>query len=161
MIANQSRLTSRSCCSSCSSGTHYLRKSIVTAATCCLLFGIAAAQEQDLTPRLSHIQDGVTDRVPLVTAFPDYPSIARRDRIEGEATVCFRIDVRGRVLSARIKSSSHRIFVKPTLRAIRASSFVALRPEQTLKGSKTCRTYRYRLDPVVPDPEVLGSKNDQ
>ena len=116
----------------------------------------APAEEQDLTPRLSHIQDEDTDRVPVLTAFPDYPSIARRDRIEGEATVCFRIDSRGKVLSARIKRSSHKIFVKPSLRAIRASSYEPLRPGQSLKGSKTCRTYRYRLDPVPPDPEVLG-----
>lgn len=116
----------------------------------------AGAQEQDLTPRLSHIQDDDTDRVPLLTAFPDYPSIARRDRIEGEATVCFRIDSRGKVLSARVRKTSHKIFVRPSLRAIRASSYEPLRPGQTLKGSKTCRTYRYRLDPVRPDPEVLG-----
>ncbi|MBT8077336.1 MAG: energy transducer TonB [Gammaproteobacteria bacterium] len=114
------------------------------------------AQEQDLTPRLSHVTDDDTDRVPMVTAFPDYPSIARRDRIEGEATVCFRIDTRGKVLSPRVRESSHRIFVKPTLRAIRASSFEPLRPGQTLKGSKTCRTYRYRLESLPSNPDVLG-----
>ena len=128
----------------------------VLATSCLLISFAAAAQEQDLTPRLSHITDGDTDRVPLVTAFPDYPSIARRDRIEGEATVCFRIDTRGKVLSPRVRESSHKIFVKPTLRAIRASSFEPLRPGQTLKGSKTCRTYRYRLDPVQQDPDVIG-----
>jgi len=121
-----------------------------------LCVGAAVGQEQDLTPRLSHIQDSDTDRIPHVTAFPDYPSIARRDRIEGEAIVCFRIDTRGKVLSAKIRSSTHKIFVKPSLRAIRDSSFQPLRVDQTLHGSKTCRTFRYRLDPVPTDPEVLG-----
>ncbi len=120
-----------------------------------LLVGVAVSatgQEQDLQPRLSHIQDWQTDRLPLVTAFPDYPSIARRDRIEGEAIVCFRIDTEGKVRSSKIKTSTHKIFVKPSLRAMRASSFAPLRPGQTLDGSRTCRTFRYRLDPVVADP---------
>lgn len=121
----------------------------------------AAAQQQDLTPRLSHIQDDDTDRVPRVTAFPDYPSVARRDRIEGEAVVCFRIDSRGKVLSAKVRTRTHKIFVKPSLRAIRESSYEPLRPGQTLDGSKTCRTYRYRLDPVPVDPEVYGSGEEQ
>ena len=126
-----------------------------------LLFaGTTGAQEQDLTPRLSHIQDDDTDRIPRVTSFPDYPSIARRDRIEGEATVCFRIDTRGKVLSAKIKTRTHKIFVKPTLRAIRNSSYEPLRVDQTLDGSKTCRIYRYRLDPIPTDPEVLGIEEE-
>ena len=112
----------------------------------------ATGEEQQLTPHLSHIQDWQTDRQPLLTAFPDYPSIARRDRIEGEAIVCFRIDTNGKVRSAKIKTSSHKIFVKPTIRAMRASSFEPLRAGQTLDGSKTCRTFRYRLEPVVVEP---------
>ena len=128
----------------------------------CLLVFVAgsAHAQQDLTPRLSHIQDDETDRVPRVTAFPDYPSIARRDRIEGEATVCFRIDSRGKVLSAKVKTRTHRIFVKPSLRAIRASSYEPLRANQTLEGSKTCRTYRYRLESIPTDPEVLGVEEE-
>lgn len=125
------------------------------------LSGVAVAQQQDMTPRLSYIQDDDTDRVPVVTAFPDYPSVARRDRIEGEAVVCFRIDSRGKVLSAKVRSSTHKIFVKPSLRAIRASSYEPLQPGQSLEGSKTCRTYRYRLDPVPVDPEVIGTAEGQ
>ena len=141
-------MAKRSCC-----------KALLSCIPCSVLLlpvgvtGLAAGQEQDLTPRLSHIQDSESDRVPAVTAFPDYPSIARRDRIEGEATVCFRIDSRGKVLSAKIKTRTHKIFVKPTLRAIRESSFEPLRPGQTLGTSKTCRTFRYRLDPVIVDAE--------
>ena len=122
---------------------------------------VVADEEQDLTPRLSHIQDENKDRMPQLTAFPLYPSIARRDRIEGEAIVCFRIDSRGKVLSAKIKTSTHKIFIKPSLRAIRASSFLPLQPGQILQGSKTCRTYRYRLDPVPVDPDVYGPAEEE
>ena len=73
--------------------------------------------------------------------------------------MCFRIDTRAKVLSAKIKSTSHKIFVKPTLRAIRASSFEPLGPGQILKGTKTCRIYRYRLESVPVDPTVYGPED--
>ena len=60
----------------------------------------AAAAGQDST-RVRHFIDTATDRVPATTAFPKYPSIARRDRIEGDATVCFKIRANGRVSRAR------------------------------------------------------------
>ena len=101
--------------------------------------------------RVSYISDSSTDRHPVTTAFPRYPSIARRDRIEGEATVCFKIDARGKVKRVSVKSYSHRIFRKPALRAIKKSSFEPLRPDQVLATVKTCRTYRFNLDPFVAD----------
>lgn len=97
----------------------------------------------------THIVDTSTDRTPAKTAFPKYPRIARRDRIEGEATVCFRIDVRGRIRSARVREATHPIFKRPALRAIRASSFEPLAPDEVLDTSRTCRTYRFRLEPVL------------
>ena len=98
--------------------------------------------------RVTLLRDSFSDRQPLKTAFPSYPSIARRDRNEGEATVCFDIDARGKIKRASIKSYTHKIFRKPSLRAIRRSSFVPLQPDQVLARNETCRTYRFRLNEV-------------
>ena len=110
---------------------------------------LALADETDL--HVSYISDSSTDRQPTKTAFPKYPSIARRDRIEGEATVCFKIDARGKVKHASVKDYSHKIFRRPALRAIKKSRFEPLRPDQVLAKSKSCRIYRFRLDPVVAE----------
>ena len=99
--------------------------------------------------RVSFLRDLSTDRKPVSTIFPSYPSIARRDRIEGEATVCFKIDVRGKVKRASVKSYSHKIFKKPALRAMKRSSFEPLQPGQVLGRSKECRTYRFSLEPIL------------
>lgn len=104
-----------------------------------------------------HLSDSSTDRIPAITAFPKYPVIARRDRIEGEAIVCFTIDVDGSVRRPKIQRSTHKIFRDPAMRAIRASSFEPLARGQTLNGSRTCRTYRFRLDPITAstaDPDL-------
>jgi TonB family protein len=108
--------------------------------------GVAA----DETPaRFAGFKDTTTDRIPAQTTFPQYPTIARRDRIEGDATVCFRIKADGRISRPRVTDYSHKIFAKPTLRAIRKSSFEPLAPGQVLRTSKTCRTYRFRLEPIL------------
>ncbi len=114
-----------------------------------LLLLIAPSLLADEIERLRHVIDSSTDRTPLVTAFPSYPRIARRDRIEGDATVCFRIDQRGRIRRARIREVSHPIFRRAALRAIRESSFEPLEPGQVLATALTCRTYRFRLEPVL------------
>ena len=101
--------------------------------------------------RVSFLRDLSTDRKPVSTIFPSYPSIARRDRIEGEATVCFKIDVRGKVKRASVKSYTHKIFKKPALRAIKRSSFEPLQPGQVLGRTKECRTYRFRLEPILAE----------
>jgi TonB family protein len=92
--------------------------------------------------------DSPGERLPAVTAFPKYPSIARRDRIEGEAVVCFHIDARGKVVRPSIRSSTHKIFEKPAMRAIRRSSFTPLADGKKPAVAKTCRTYRFRLDRI-------------
>jgi TonB family protein len=97
---------------------------------------------------VSHFTDSSADRQPAVTAFPRYPSVARRDRIEGEAMVCFNIDARGRVLRPSVRSSTHRIFEKPAMMAIRRSSFAPLAAGGKPAAAKTCRTYRFRLDSI-------------
>ena len=116
-----------------------------------LLLGSALAVAQQQAASVTHFLDSNTDRVPLLTAFPSYPSIARRDRIQGEATVCFKVKQDGRITRAKLKVSTHRIFRKPVLRAIKKSTFEPLAPNQILATAKTCRTYRFRLEPILVD----------
>jgi TonB family protein len=113
------------------------------------LLGTMNASAQVETTTVTHFLDSNTDRVPLLTAFPTYPSIARRDRIEGEATVCFMITKEGRITRARLEEASHKIFRKPALRAIKKSTFEPLAPNQLLARARTCRTYRFRLEPIL------------
>lgn len=117
---------------------------ILTTAAVLLMAAELPAAEQPIA-RGPYIFDTSTDRTPETTAFPEYPRIARRDRIEGDATVCFTIDSNGRIRRPRIKSVSHPIFRKAALRAIRASSFAPLAPNEILSTARTCRTYRFRL----------------
>jgi len=100
--------------------------------------------------------DTATDRSPAVTAFPRYPPLAWRDRIEGETTVCFSIDTRGRIVRPSVRSSTHRIFEKPAMRAIRRSSFEPLAAGEKPAAVKTCRTYRFRLDSVNAESHESG-----
>lgn len=115
---------------------------------------IAQNSTQNISPIVTHIFDSSTDRVPLKTAFPKYPSVARRDRIEGEAIVCFKIKTNGRISRPSLRSSTHRIFNRPTMRAIKRSTFEPLGPSQILAIAKTCRTYRFRLLPVVVNADA-------
>lgn len=125
----------------------------IAAACGTLLLGqpVLALQDKANSGVVRHFIDTSTDRVPATTAFPKYPSVARRDRIEGEATVCFKIRANGRISRPVVTDYSHRIFSKPSLRAIKKSSFEPLGPGQILKTSRTCRTYRFRLEPVLAD----------
>lgn len=114
-----------------------------------LLLATSAILAQDRMPAVEHFIDSSTDRVPALTAFPKYPSVARRDRIEGEATVCFKIRANGKISRPVVAESTHRIFSKPALRAMRKSTFEPIGPGQILATARTCRTYRFRLDPIV------------
>ncbi|GMR17490.1 MAG: hypothetical protein BMS9Abin32_607 [Gammaproteobacteria bacterium] len=95
--------------------------------------------------------DSSRERTPLVTEFPKYPYVARRDRIEGEATVCFTVNRRGQVVRPTIRRSTHRIFRRPALKAIRRSTFEPLQPGEEASKVKTCRIYRFKLEPIVAD----------
>ncbi len=116
-----------------------------------LMLSAAQVFAQQETTSITHFMDSNTDRVPLLTAFPTYPSIARRDRIEGEATVCFMVNRDGRITRVKLKEATHRIFRKPALRAIKKSTFEPLAPGQVLARARTCRTFRFRLEPVFVD----------
>jgi TonB family protein len=120
---------------------------IIAGAAGVLLWTSAAADE--IPASFAVFKDTSTDRIPAQTTFPQYPSIARRDRIQGDATVCFRIKADGRISRPRVTDYSHKIFAKPTLRAIRKSRFEPLSPGQVLNKAKTCRTYRFRLEPIL------------
>lgn len=115
----------------------------------CLPATISIADESE--QGASFFRDSSTERQPASTTFPKYPSIARRDRIEGEATVCFKIDAFGNIKRPSVTNYSHRIFRRPVLRAIKKSKFEPLQPDQVLQKAKTCRTYRFRLEPVVAE----------
>jgi len=123
---------------------------IVVAGLCALLCGSIVRADPDKT-EVTHIIDSSTDRTPAKTTFPNYPRIARRDRIEGDATVCFRIDLLGRIRNEHVRDATHRIFRRPALRAIRQSSFEPLADGQKFSADLTCRTYRFRLLPVLVD----------
>lgn len=127
------------------------RGPIAIGACCAALVAVLApvtglAQE---TPGVIHFIDTNTDRVPALTAFPKYPSVARRDRIQGEATVCFKIKANGKISRPVVTESSHRIFAKPVIRAIKKSNFEPIGPRQVLATARTCRIYRFRLEPVL------------
>jgi TonB family protein len=114
--------------------------------------GQAIADDEE--PAIRFFRDSSTDRAPALTAFPTYPSIARRDRIEGEATVCFKIKANGKISKVAIQSSTHKIFSRPALRAMKKSTFEPLAPGQVLSSERTCRTYRFRLDPIVVSEDL-------
>jgi protein TonB len=121
--------------------------------TIVLASGVSAAQEN--TSREHFLSDSQRERDPAVTAFPKYPYVARRDRLEGEATVCFTVNARGQVIRPSIRSSSHRIFERPAMKAIRESTFDPLKPGETKSNLKTCRVFRFKLDPILASNDEI------
>ena len=93
------------------------------------------------------------ERIPSYTVMPEYPAVARRDRIEGQVQVCFEISRSGRTRRIAVRKSTHRIFEKPAIRAVRASTYVPLPKDAKLSGIKSCRTFRFMLEPVVEETE--------
>lgn len=105
----------------------------------------------DEVPRVMHNMDDNLDRVPSHTVFPDYPKNARRDRIEGEVQVCFNVNRKGKPFRLAVRNSTHRIFEKPSVKAVRKSRYRPLTKDKELSGIKTCRTFRFLLEPVEID----------
>ena len=95
--------------------------------------------------------DSDTDRVPLHTVIPDYPRTARRDRIEGEVQVCFNIARSGHPTRIAVRRSSHRVFEKPSRKAVRKSTWIPIGQDEPMSGIKACRTFRFTLVPVSTD----------
>lgn len=118
----------------------------------CWLFAAAGAAEDDSD--VTHLTDDTGNRMPLQTVVPVYPERALADRIEGEVQVCFNVDREGRTSRIAVRRSSNRLFEKPAMLAIRGSTYAPLPQGEELSGIKTCRTFRFLLDPVaieVPD----------
>ena len=115
-----------------------------------LLAAAAAAQEAEVT----HLTDDEGERQPLHTVVPVYPERARRERLEGDVQVCFNVDREGRTSRVRVRSSTHRLFEKVAIAAIRESTYKPVPPDARLSGIKTCRTFRFRLTPLaIEQPE--------
>ena len=102
-----------------------------------------------------YADDSQPRRSPAVTAFPDYPVEERRDRVEGETTVCFRIDAAGEIVRPKVRNSTHRAFEKPAMAAIRESLFVPLAAGEVESPADVCRVYRFRLKPIASANAVL------
>jgi len=102
-------------------------------------------------PAVTHVEDQGLERVPLNTVAPVYPAVARGERIEGDVQVCFNVDREGRPYRIAVRNSTNRVFEKPAIRAIRASRYQPLPADQPVPAIKTCRTFRFRLEPVPAD----------
>jgi len=101
----------------------------------------------DEPPIVARIVDSSSDRVPRLTVAPEYPRKARRDRIEGEVQVCFEIDRAGRTHRVAVRNRTNRALEKPSINAVRASSFRPLRVDETVPSIKYCRTFIFALEP--------------
>ena len=122
----------------------FARPLFLAVIACALTPMIYAGENQELLPGKSD-----TDRTPLYTVIPEYPQIARRDRIEGEVQVCFDITRDGRTRRIAVRKSTHRLFEKPAMRAVRASTYAAIPRGMEVPSIKACRTFRFTLEPVV------------
>lgn len=126
-------------------------RAALLALTALLTAVVSAQDEADVT----HMTDDSGDRKPMQTVIPVYPRRALQDRIQGEVEVCFNVDREGRTSRISVRRSSNRLFEKPAIEAIRASRYAALPADQVLSGIKTCRTFRFLLDPVaIVDPST-------
>ncbi|MBT8068134.1 MAG: energy transducer TonB [Gammaproteobacteria bacterium] len=122
----------------------------LAAALCLAAAGALRAADVPDTPDAAAL-DTDTERTPQITMIPDYPKVARRDRIEGEVQVCFDITRDGRTRRIAVRKSTHRIFEKPAIRAVRASTYEPLPKDAVMSGIKSCRTFRFTLEPVVKE----------
>lgn len=104
-----------------------------------------ASDDDNLVAR---IVDSSTDRVPAHTVVPVYPRKARRDRIEGEVQVCFHVNRDGRTRRVSVRTSTNRAFERPSIKAVRASTFRPLREGEPLQEIKSCRTFIFALEPA-------------
>lgn len=127
---------------------HPTRKSRQATVIAALLLAYATVLAADENPDVPLTKDDL-ERVPLHTVMPIYPEIARRDRIEGEVQVCFEVTRQGRTRRIAVRKSTNRVFEKPAIRAVRASTYLPLSKDAEMSGIKACRTFRFTLEPVV------------
>jgi TonB family protein len=108
-----------------------------------------AAEEEILMAR---VIDSSTDRIPNLTVAPEYPRKARRDRVEGEVRVCFDVDRAGRTRRVAVRRSSDRAFEKPSIKAVKASTFRPIGADDARPPIKSCRTFIFSLVPAEIEP---------
>jgi TonB family protein len=108
-------------------------------------------------PVVARVVDSIADRIPLQTVAPEYPRKARRDRIEGQVEVCFDIDRKGRPRRIAVRNSSNRAFEKPSIKAIRVSTFRPLNDDEELQSIKSCRTFIFSLEPAEVQADLIDS----
>ena len=121
---------------------------------------IASAGAADEQSVVAHIIDSSTDRIPAHTVAPEYPRKARRDRVEGEVQVCFEVTRDGQTRRVAVRNSSHRTFEKPSVKAVRASSFRPLGKDEALPAIKSCRTFVFSLEPAEEDASLDANQGD-
>lgn len=122
-----------------------MNKAVFAAALLCAAIA-AGAQDRP--------SESDTERVPLYTVVPSYPEKARRARVEGEVEVCFNVDREGRTSRIAVRRSDNRVFERPAIAAVRASTYKPLPAGQKPSGIKTCRTFRFLLSPIAIDELV-------
>ncbi|NQV86345.1 MAG: TonB family protein [Woeseiaceae bacterium] len=111
-----------------------------------LIIAVPLVAAEDV-PILAKVIDSSSDRIPQLTVAPIYPRKSRRDRIEGEVQVCFDIDRTGRTHRISVRNSTNRAFEKPSINAVRESTFKPAGAEETLQAMKFCRTFIFALRP--------------
>lgn len=102
--------------------------------------------EEDVA--VAHVVDSIAGRMPLQTVVPEYPHKARRDRVEGQVEVCFEINRKGRTRRIAVRNSTNRAFEKPSIKAVRASTFRPLKDDEELQLIKSCRRFIFSLEPA-------------
>jgi TonB family protein len=113
-----------------------------------LLLAFSMTSQAEESPILARVIDSNTSRVAVLVVAPKYPKHARRDRIEGEVQVCFDVSRRGRTRRIAVRHSSNRAFERPSIKAVRASTFKPLKKNQPLQPEKLCRRFIFSLVPV-------------
>ena len=111
-----------------------------------VLLPVVAVAADD--PVIEHLIDQANERIPTSTVAPVYPETARRDRVEGDVKVCFNVDRKGRPYRIAVRSSTKRVFEKPSMRAVRASRYAPVPDDREVPSIKTCRTFQFRLERV-------------
>jgi hypothetical protein len=75
--------------------------------------------------------------------------------------VCFDVDRQGRTRRIAVRNSTHRAFEKPSIKAVRASTFRALEDSDPLQAIKTCRTFIYSLEKLSPAEQDAAAPREQ
>lgn len=120
-----------------------VRQTSVCALAAALCLSAAAIEHPAATP----------ERRALVSSTPQYPVKARNQRVEGDVTVCYTIDARGKVRRPYVKKTSNRVFNQAALRAARAIVYEAAAPDAANERAPACSTYRFRLQPQDQDDD--------